>query len=85
MSREAMSEQSSIHEGTDYDEVFPSGQEPEESFSWLSERETSAQSSDEEMESYGEKDEVVSEGEKRMIRRKGERVMGMKLTVTRRS
>ena len=64
MSREAMSEQSSIHEGTDYDEVFPSGQEPEEGFSWLSERETSAQPSDEEMESYGEKDEVVSEGEK---------------------
>ena len=47
MSREVMSEQSSVRDGAGYDEVFPSGHEPKEGFSWLSERETSAQSSDE--------------------------------------
>ena len=62
MSREATSEQSSVREGAGYEEVFPSGHEPEEGFSWSSERETLTQSSDEEMENYGE-DEVVSEGE----------------------
>ena len=63
MSREATSEQSSVHERAGYDEVFPSGQEPEEGFSWSSKREMSAQSSDEEVESRGGEDEVVSEGE----------------------
>ena len=63
MSREATSEQSSVREGAGYEEVFPSGHEPEEGFSWSSERETLTQSSNEEMENYGE-DEVVSEGEK---------------------
>ena len=64
MSREATNEQSSVREGTGYDEVFPSGHELEEGFSWSLERETSTQPSDKEMESYGEKNEVVSEGEK---------------------
>ena len=64
MSREATSEQSSVRGGASYYEVFPLGHEPEEGFSWSSERETSAQPSDKEMESYGGKDEVVSEGEK---------------------
>ena len=39
MSWEVMSEQSSIREGAGYDEVFPSGHEPEEGFSWSLERE----------------------------------------------
>ena len=47
MFREATSEQLSVHDRAGYDEVFPSGHEPKEGFSWLSERETSAQSSDE--------------------------------------
>ena len=59
-----MNEQSLIREGASYDEVFPSSHEPEEGFSWLLERETSAQPSDKEMESYGGKDKVVSEGKK---------------------
>ena len=54
MSREASSEQSSIRKGAGYDEVFGSSHESE-SFSWSSERETSAQSPDEEVGSYGEK------------------------------
>ena len=62
MSKEATSEQSSVHEEASYDKVFPSGHEPEEGFSWSLERETSAQPSDEEIENYGE-DKVVSEGE----------------------
>ena len=61
MSREATSEQSSVHEEASYNKVFPSGHEPEEGFSWSSERETSAQPSDEEIENYGE--DKVSEGE----------------------
>ena len=63
MSREATSEQSLVREGAGYDEVFTSGHEPEEGFSWLLEWETLAQSSDEEVESCGGEDEVVSEGE----------------------
>ena len=63
MSREAVSEQSSIREEAGYDEVFPSSHEPREGFSWSSEREMSTQSSDKEMESCGGEDEVVSEGE----------------------
>ena len=64
MSRETMtSEQSSIREGAGYDEVFSSGHEPEEGFSWSSEREMSAQSFEEKMESCGGEDEVVSKGE----------------------
>ena len=66
MSREAMSEQSSIHEGAGYEEVFQLGHEPEEGLSWLSEREASAHSFDEEVESCdveeGEEEEV-DEGE----------------------
>ena len=63
MFREAMSEQSSVRDGAGYDEVFPSGHEPKEGFSWLSERETSAQSSDEELESYKGEDEGVMSDE----------------------
>ena len=33
MSKEAMSEQSSVREKTSYNEVFPLGHEPEEGFS----------------------------------------------------
>ena len=54
MSTEATSEQWLVREGADYDEVFGSSHESE-SFSWSSERETSAQSPDEEVGSYGEK------------------------------
>jgi len=83
MSRKVTSEQSSVCEGEGNNEVFPSGHEPEKGFSWLSERETSAQSSDEEVESYkGENEGVMSdeedEGEER------ERVTGIIMTVTRR-
>ena len=63
MSREATSEQSLVHDGASYDEVFPSGHEPEEGFSWLSERETLAQPSDEELESYRGEDEGVMSSE----------------------
>ena len=61
MSREAMSEQSSVREGASYDEVFQTGDEPEEGLSWLSEREMSTHSADEEAES------CVGEGEKEMV------------------
>ena len=57
MSREATSEQSSVHDGAVYEKVFPLGYEPKEGFSWLSERETSTQPSDEELESYRGEDE----------------------------
>ena len=52
MSREVMSEQLSVRDGAGYDEVFPSGHELKEGFSWLSEREMSTQPSDEQLESY---------------------------------
>ena len=85
MSREATSEQLSIREGAGYDEVFQSGREPEEGFSWSSERETSIQSSNEEVGSCrGEDEEVVSEDEGE--EEKEEKVsMGMRATVVRRS
>ena len=63
MSREATSEQSSVHNGAGYDKVFPSSHELEKGFSWLSERETSAQPSDEEFESYREDDEGIMSNE----------------------
>ena len=63
MSREVTSEQSSVRDGAGYDEVFPSGHEPEEGFSWLSEREMSTQPSDEELESYREEDEGIMSNE----------------------
>ena len=90
MSREATSEQSSICEGAGYDKVFGLGHELEEGFSWLLERETSAQYSDKEMESCGGEEEVVNEGkdeddEDKKGQRERERVMGMKMTVMRRS
>ena len=64
--KEATSEQSSVHEGAGYDEVFHLDHKPEEGFSWLLKRETSAHSLDDEGESYdgGEgEDEEGEEGE----------------------
>ena len=67
MSREATSEQLSICEGAGYGEVFQSGHEPDEGFSWSLEREMSTHSPDEEVESYdgeeGEEEEVDEGGE----------------------
>ena len=65
MSREATSEQLSVREGAGYDEVFNSGHELDDGFSYSSKRETSAQSPDEEIESYDgeDEDEVVNESE----------------------
>ena len=57
-----MSELLSVCEGAGYDEIFPFGHEPKESFSWSSERESSAHSPDE-GESYdGEEVEDVEGG-----------------------
>ena len=53
MSSNAMSEESSIHEGAGYDEAFDSGDESED-FSPLLGRETSAQSLDSKDEGYAE-------------------------------
>ena len=65
MSREAISEQLSIREGASYDEVYQTGQQPEEGHSQSLERETSARSPDEDGENYiGEEDEEeIDEGE----------------------
>ena len=64
MSREAISEQSSIREGAGYEEVFQTRQEPEEGHSWSSERETSTRSPDEDGDYIGEEDEEeINEGE----------------------
>ena len=61
--REAMSEQSSVHEGAGYDEVFQSNHELNEGFSWSSKRETSAYSPDNEGESYDREEGEEEEGE----------------------
>ena len=58
MSSNAMSEESSIHEGAGYDEAFDSGDESED-FSPLLGRETSAQSLDGKDEGYAEGSEEV--------------------------
>ena len=58
MSSDALSEESSVHEGAGYDETFGSGDESED-FSPSSERETSAQSPDNEDESYTKGSEEV--------------------------
>ena len=58
MSSDAMSEESSVHEGVGYDEAFDSGDESED-FSPLSGKETSAQSLDGEDERYAEESEEV--------------------------
>ena len=65
MSREVISEQSSIREGASYDEVYQTGQEPKEGHSQSSEREASARSPNEDGENYiGEEDEEeIDEGE----------------------
>ena len=57
MSSDAMSEESSVHEGAGYDEAFGSGVESED-FSPSSGRETSAQSLDGEDECYAEDLEI---------------------------
>ena len=57
MSSDAMSEESSVHEGAGYDEAFGSGVESED-FSPSSRRETSAQSLDGEDECYAEDLEI---------------------------
>ena len=62
MSSDEKSEQSSVHDGAGYDEVFGSGDESED-FLRSSERETSAQSPDEDESYTGESEEVVNEGE----------------------
>ena len=64
MSREVISEQSSIREGAGYDEVFQTGQKPEKGHSWSLERETSARSPDEDGDYIGEEDEEeIDKGE----------------------
>ena len=65
MSREVISEQSLVHEGAGYVEVFQTGHKPDEGHSWSSEREISTRSPDEDGESYiGEGDEEeIDEGE----------------------
>ena len=62
MSSDMTSEQSSVHDGVSYDEVFGSSHESK-GFSRSSKRETSAQSPNEEVSSYGEEgeEEIVSE------------------------
>ena len=64
MSSDETSEQSSVHDGAGYDEVFGLGDESE-GFSRSSERETSAQSPDGDVESYveGNEEEEVDENE----------------------
>ena len=65
MSRGVISEQSLVREGAGYDEVYQTGQVPEEGHSWSLERETSACSPDEDGENYiGKEDkEEIDEGE----------------------
>ena len=70
MSKEAISEQSLVHEGAGYNKVFQIGQEPKEGHSWSSKRETLARSPDEDEDYIGEEDkkeiykgEVDGEGE----------------------
>ena len=78
MSREMTSDQSSIHDGAGYDEVFQSGCEPAEGLSWSSERETSTPSSDGEVGSSRESEvsedggeEKVDDGDQRINEEKG--------------
>ena len=62
MSSDALSEESSVHEGAGYDEAFSSGDESED-FSPSLGRETSAQSLNGEDEGYAEGSEEVGVGE----------------------
>ena len=74
MSSDEKSEQSSVHDGAGYDEIFGSGDEFE-GFSHSSERETSAQSPNDDVKSYTEENEkVVDEGEDEV--EEGERESG---------
>ena len=52
MSRETMSEQSSVRDGAGYDEVFQTGREPGEGSSWSSGDGSSVQSSDGKTKDY---------------------------------
>ena len=68
--REATSDQSSVREGAGYDEVYPSGHEPEEDLTWSLKRDPSAHSPteeekecEEEEEEEGEEDEEDNEEE----------------------
>ena len=64
MSKEAISEQSLVHEGAGYNKVFQIGQEPKEGHSWSSKRETLARSPDEDGDYIGEEDEEeIDKGE----------------------
>ena len=65
MSREATSEQSSVHDRVGYDEVFQTGLDLEEGLSLSSKREALTHSPDEEVESYVGKggEEEIDEGE----------------------
>ena len=61
--KEATSEQSSVREEAGYNEVFQSGHKPDEGFSQLSERETSAHSPADKGESYDGEEVKEEEGE----------------------
>ena len=62
--REATSEQSLVHEGASYDEVFPLGDGPEEGLSWSSERKLSSHSLVNEEEDYDGEEVEEREGDK---------------------
>ena len=64
MSSDVLSEQSSVHDGAGYNEVFGSSQDSD-GFSRSSERETSAQSPGDDVEGYveGVEEEIVGEDE----------------------
>ena len=61
--REATSDQSSVREGAGYDEVYPSGHEPEEDLTWSLKRDPSAHSPTEEEKECEEEEEEEEEGE----------------------
>ena len=64
MSRGAINVQSSVRKGADYDEVYQTGQEPEEGHSWSLERETSARFPNEDRDYIGKEDkEEINKGE----------------------
>ena len=61
--REATSDQSSVREGAGYDEVYPSGHEPEEDLTWSLKRDPSAHSPTEEEKECEEEEEEEGEEE----------------------
>ena len=60
---EATSDQSSVREGAGYDEVYPSGHEPEEDLTWSLKRDPSAHSPAEEEKECEEEEEGEEEEE----------------------